>query len=144
MTTTQPLSALTMLLSRHTKRREFMALLGGAGAWPLTARAQALSPIRPLICMLSPLSATTARQNTAAFRSGLRELGYLDGRNATVEVRYADGVMERMASLASELVALKPDVLLAGSKAGAMAAQSTTRTYRSSLLRPRIRSSQGW
>src|SRR5215211_4095874 len=58
--------------------------------------------------LLSPLSAATARQNTAAFRSGLRELGYLDGRNATVEVRYADGAVDRMALLASELVALKP------------------------------------
>ena len=118
-------------------RREFVTLVGcGAAAWPLAARAQALSPIRPLICLLTPLSASMARQNTAAFRSGLRELGYLDGRNATVEVRYADGAMERMASLASELVALKPDVLFAGSKAGAMAAHSATRTIPIVVITP--------
>jgi len=101
------------------KRREFIRLIGGAvGASPLWPRAGLAqqSPVRPLIGVLSPLSATAATRNTAAFRSGLRDLGYVEGRNATLEIRYGDGVAERMAPLAGELVALKPDVLFAGSE----------------------------
>jgi putative ABC transport system substrate-binding protein len=114
------------------RRREFIASLGGAAAapsllWPHAARAQS-SPIRPLIGLLSPLSAAAAARNIAAFRSGLREHGYLEGRNATLVLRYGDGVPERMAPLASELVALKPDVLFAGAKSGALAARGATRT----------------
>jgi putative ABC transport system substrate-binding protein len=93
------------------KRREFITLLGGTGVvWPLAARAQQ-QPVRPLIGILSPLSAASAARNIAAFRSGLRDLGYLEGRNATLEIRYGDGAPERMAPLAQELVALKPDWL---------------------------------
>jgi putative ABC transport system substrate-binding protein len=109
------------------KRREFITLLGGAAAaWPLAARAQQ-QPTHPLIGILSPLSAATAARNIAGFRSGLRDLGYLEGRNATLALRYGDGAPERMAPLAQELVALKPDVLMVGGS-GVLAAQAATRT----------------
>jgi putative tryptophan/tyrosine transport system substrate-binding protein len=109
------------------KRREFITLVGGAAAWPLTAGAQQ-QPVRPLIGFLSPLSAASAARNVAAFRSGLRDLGYLEGHNATLALRYGDGAPERMAPLAQELVALKPDVLMVGSRSGVLAAQAATRT----------------
>src|SRR5262249_53946903 len=110
------------------KRREFVTLLGGAAsAWPLAARAQQ-QPVRSLIGILSPLSAASAARNIAAFRSGLRDLGYLEGHNATLEIRYGDGAPERMAPLAQELVALKPDVLVAGARSSVLAAQAATRT----------------
>src|SRR5215472_8088720 len=109
------------------KRREFISLLGGAAAWPFEARAQPQQQVRPLIGVLSPLSAASAARNIAGFRSGLRDLGYLEGHNATLEIRYGDGAPERMAPLAQELVALKPDVLMAGARSGILAAQAATR-----------------
>ena len=109
------------------RRREFITVLGSAAAWPLAARAQQ-QPVRPLIGILSPLSAASAARNIAGFRSGLRDLGYLEGHNATLAIRYGDGAPERMAPLAQELVALKPDVLMAGSRSGVLAAQAATRT----------------
>ncbi len=117
------------------KRRAFITLLGGAAAWPVVARAQP-SPVRPLIGVLSPLSAAAATRNTAAFRSGLRDLGYVEGRNATLAFRYGDGAAERMAPLAAELVALKPDVIFAGAKSGALAAHGATRTIPIVIITP--------
>ena len=110
------------------RRREFISLLGAAAALPFEARAQPPPAVRPLIGVLSPLSAATAARNIAGFRSGLRDLGYLEGRNAALEIRYGDGAPERMAPLAQELVALKPDVLMAGARSGVLAAQAATRT----------------
>jgi putative ABC transport system substrate-binding protein len=112
------------------KRREFITLLGGAAAaWPVVTRAQQEpSPIRPLIGVLSQLSAAAASRNMAAFRSGLRDHGYVEGGNATLELRFGDGAPERMATLAAELIALKPDVLFAAGKASALAVQGATRT----------------
>jgi putative tryptophan/tyrosine transport system substrate-binding protein len=120
------------------RRREFISLLGGAAAaWPLAARAQQ-QPVRPLIGILSPLSAASAARNIAAFRSGLRDLGYLEGRNATLEIRYGDGAPERMAPLAQELVAIKPDVLIAGGASGAfaLAVHAATRTIPIVVITP--------
>ena len=78
------------------KRRDFITLLGGAAVgWPLAARAQQPAPIRPLIGVLSPLSAAAARPLITAFRSALRDLGYVDGRNATLALRFGDGALER-------------------------------------------------
>src|SRR5262245_10127479 len=98
------------------RRRDFIALLGGAAAthaWSIAGRAQ-LSSVRPLIGMLSPLTAVDAKSLVAAFRSTLRDLGYVEGRNMTIVIRYGEGVPERMAPLARELVALNPDVIVAG------------------------------
>ena len=85
-------------------RREFITLLGGAAAaLPIGARAQQnqSSAVRPLIGVLSQLSAAAAVHNIAAFRSALRDLGYVEGRSATLELSYGDGAPERMAPLAS-------------------------------------------
>src|SRR5262245_61620204 len=109
------------------KRRAFITLLGGAAAWPLAARAQQ-SPIRPLIGVLSPLPAAESVQNTNARGSPLRGPGYIEGRNATVELRYANGEADRMRALTRELAALKPDVLFVGSAPGLVAARNATRT----------------
>jgi putative ABC transport system substrate-binding protein len=111
------------------RRREFITLLGGAAAvWPLAARAQQPSPVRPLIGILSPLSAKAATRNVAAFRSALRDLGYLEGRDLNLVLRYGDGVPEHMPTLARGLVALKPDVLFGGSLSGALALRDATNT----------------
>jgi putative tryptophan/tyrosine transport system substrate-binding protein len=71
------------------RRREFIKLLGGAAAaWPLVVRAQQ-APM-PVIGVLSPTSPAAAVRNIAALRQGLRELGYLDGRNIAIEYRFAE------------------------------------------------------
>ena len=109
-------------------RRSFITLLGAvATAWPLAARAQQASG-RPLVGVLSPLSAEAAARNIEALRAGLRELGYAEGRNVALALRFAGGVPARLPELAAELVALNPDVIVAGSPASTMAARSVTRT----------------
>jgi putative ABC transport system substrate-binding protein len=110
------------------KRREFIGLLGGAAtAWPIAARAQQLSG-RPSVGLLSPLSETTATRNIEGFRAGLRELGYVEGRNITLALRFADGMPERMPALAAELAALKPDVIIAAPESSLAAVRGVTRT----------------
>jgi putative tryptophan/tyrosine transport system substrate-binding protein len=109
------------------RRREFMALAGSAAAvWPLAARAQQPQG-RPLIGVLSPISAALAARNMEALRQGLRELGYVEGRNIGFEFRYAEGDLARLPALAAELVALQPAVIIAGSAPGALAAREATR-----------------
>jgi ABC-type uncharacterized transport system substrate-binding protein len=118
-------------------RREFITLLGGAAAttWPLAARAQQ-ALVRPLIGMLVPLSAAAATVNIAAFRSALRDIGYVEGRNATLELRFGDGALERLAPLVAELVTLKPDVFFTGGKAGALAAHKATQAIPIVIVTP--------
>jgi putative tryptophan/tyrosine transport system substrate-binding protein len=91
-------------MASYIERRKFLATLGSAAAWPVAGRAQP-SSVRPLISILSPLTAAAASRNIAAFRSALRDLGYVEGRNLTLAFHYGDGSAERMPSLARELVA---------------------------------------
>jgi len=119
------------------KRREFITLLGGAAVWPLPARAQqAAMPVRPLIGVLSPLSAASASRNVTALRSAMRDLGYVEGRNMTLALRYGNGAPESMLPLARELVALNPDVIVAGATSGALAAYTVTRTIPIVMILP--------
>jgi len=110
----------------HMQRRDFMTLLGSAvAAWPFAARAQQTSD-PPVIGLLNPLSLAAAAPNIEAFRSGLQDLGYFEGRNYTLEFRFADGQVERLPKLATELVQLKPSVILAFSPPAAVAAHKAT------------------
>jgi putative ABC transport system substrate-binding protein len=109
-------------------RREFITLLGGAAiAWPLAARAQQPAG-HPLIGVLSPSSPAATTRNIESLRAGLRDLGYVEGRNVTLALRFSEGVSARLPGLAAKLVALKPDVILTGSVAGILAARNATRT----------------
>ena len=106
-------------------RREFITLLGGtAAAWPLAAWAQS----GPLIGVLSPVSVATAARNIAALRAGLRDLGYAEGRNIGIEFRFAGGVTGRLADLAAELIALKPEIIVAGSLVSILAVHNASST----------------
>jgi len=91
-------------------RREFIALLGAAAAWPLAARAQQAAGKVPRIGLLW----ITQNENTAALSQWLRDAGYIDGRSVIVEARYYETMIDRLAEFANDLVALKCDVIFAG------------------------------
>jgi putative ABC transport system substrate-binding protein len=108
------------------KRREFITLLGGAAAtWPLPAWAQQLA--MPVIGYVSSRSAQADAHLVAAFRSGLREIGSLEGQNVGIEFRWADGDYTRHEGLVAGLVRQKVDVIVATSAPTAVAAKKVPR-----------------
>jgi putative tryptophan/tyrosine transport system substrate-binding protein len=107
------------------KRREFITLLGGAAAWPLTAGAQQASRV-PTIGVLGGATASAESQRTAALTRRLRDLGWIDGRTVAIEYRWAEGRSERLVEIASEFVRLRVDVILATGTAPALAAKQAT------------------
>src|SRR6266700_4120282 len=109
------------------KRREFIGLVGGAVGWPIGARAQQAGKIYR-IGILEPTPAARNAANLDALRKGLRELGYVEGRNLVIEYRSADGRAERFPDLASELVRLKVDLIVTRGTPAAIAAKNATAT----------------
>src|ERR1700738_4031078 len=112
------------------KRRDFITLFGGAAVgWPLFARAQQGERVR-LVCILEGISVDTpnAKARHAAFLEGLQQLGWMPGRNVRIEVRWGEGDETAIRKHAAELVALVPDVLVAGGGAPAEVALKVTQT----------------
>ena len=108
------------------RRSEFITLLGGAAAWPLAARGQ--QPAMPVIAVLRLGGPGLNPPNTAAFRQGLAEAGYIPGRNVRMDFRWDGGDADRLRALAKELVSLQPDIILTGTIARTVAVQRETRT----------------
>jgi len=111
------------------RRREFIALLAGAAAWPRTARAQQPGRVRR-IGMLMNLSAEDAESRTrnATFLQALQQRGWTDGRNLQIDYRWASGNNDLFRKYAEELVALAPDVILASTSPAVAALQQVTRS----------------
>src|SRR6266436_6546392 len=109
------------------KRREFITLLGGAAAaWPLATRAQQPKVWR--IGMLETISAELNAANLSAFRRGLRELGYVEGRNLVLDYRSAEGDAKRFPGLAAELIHLNVDLIVTRGTPAVLAAKNATNT----------------
>jgi ABC-type uncharacterized transport system substrate-binding protein len=107
------------------KRREFIAGLGGAAAWPLAARAQQ-APM-PVIGFLRNTSLADSAHLVAAFRQGLKETGFVEGQNVAIEYRYADNQADRLPALAADLLRL-PVAMIAGTSTAILVAKNATTT----------------
>jgi putative tryptophan/tyrosine transport system substrate-binding protein len=110
------------------QRRDFITLLGGAAAvWPMAARAQQPDGI-PIIGLLFAATKTFYTPMIEAFREGMRELGYDEGRSIHFAYRFADGYFDRLPGLAAELILLKPSVIVCAPLPASLAAHRATNT----------------
>src|SRR5262245_56812101 len=118
------------------RRREFITLIGGAAVWwPVAASAQTQPKIPRVGCVFST-TPVASNHNIEAFRQGLRELGYDEGQTILLEIRWAEGRLERIPELVAELVGLKVDVLVAVTTPAALAAKNATQTIPIVMLAP--------
>jgi putative ABC transport system substrate-binding protein len=120
-----------MLLSRHTRRREFITLIGGATVWPLAARAQQLKQTRHVgvfLRLAQNADDPSVGEILRPFKSALQEAGWQDGTNLRLDYRYGGGELAKIDSGANELVALAPELIYAMGLPPTLAVRRRTRT----------------
>jgi putative ABC transport system substrate-binding protein len=122
-----------MLFSRHTKRREFIAGLGSVAAWPMVARAQQGVQHGDRVRSIGVLTGgdendPVTKARISAFTQVLADLGWIDGRNVRMDLRWGRGDPSRIRALAQELVGLKPDIIVTDTTPATAALQRETRT----------------
>src|SRR5262249_50887556 len=110
----------------RVKRREFITLVGVVAAWPLAAGAQ--QGTMPVVGFLNSTSLDGYRPMLNAFRQGLQQSGYIEGRNVAIEYRWAEGRNDRLPAMAAELVRHQVTVIVAMDTASVLAAQAATTT----------------
>jgi putative ABC transport system substrate-binding protein len=111
------------------KRREFITLIGGAAAWPLAARAQQGDRVRRIGVLIGlPENDPEGKRRYSAFTQALADLGWTDGRNVRMDLRWEGDDINRIRALAQELVGLQPDIILIGGTPGTAAVQRETQT----------------
>src|SRR6516225_5143795 len=114
-------------MATHIRRRELIALGGATVAWPLVGRAQ--QPVMPIVGFLGTTTPDDFMDRVAAFREGLKDSGYVEGRNVLVEYRWPGGHYDRLPSLAADLVRRQVAVIAAtGGEPSALAAKAATTT----------------
>src|SRR5215470_15194967 len=117
------------------RRCEFMPLLSGAAAWPLAARAQQGDRVRRIgVLMAGDENDPLEKTFVSAFTQAIAGLGWTEGRNVRMDLRWAGGDINRMRALAQEFVGLQPDIILTDSTAATIAVQRETRTI--PIVRP--------
>ncbi|MCX7310156.1 MAG: ABC transporter substrate-binding protein [Alphaproteobacteria bacterium] len=104
------------------RRREFITLLGGTAAvWPVVARGQQAMPV---VGFIHPTSSATFAYRFEAFKAGLRDFGYVEGRNVAFDVRWAEGQFERLPAFVTEMASHKVAVIVVATTVGALAARA--------------------
>ena len=119
-----PVQCLVLNLGAAMRRREFISVIAGATAWPLAVRAQQPMPVVGDLVETGDVPSNTA--NLAAFRRGLAEAGYVEGKNVAVEERFANFKLELLPQLASDLVRRKVNVIFAATPEAVVAARNAT------------------